>query len=128
MLNFDATPMGGINVGVNASIPGVCQTAAHLAGANEIAIVSVDVTYLSAIPSTLFMWPLVNQGGGGAAFAGSFAAGPITANAWGSLHNQAQVVLTPNVSYRFFAGVSAGVALPLNNFTCRGLVTIVKKP
>jgi hypothetical protein len=38
------------------------------------------------------------------------------------------VSLTKDEKYRFFAGIRSDATLTLSTFTCRGLVTIVKKP
>ena len=113
------------------SIPNVCQTAAYVAGANETAIFSTDVTYFGGnSASSIFMGPLYSVGGGAAQFlVSAYAVSPIAVSAWGSLHNQAAVALTAGATHRFFTGVRAdrdGVSL--GSFTCRGMVTIVRRP
>jgi len=112
------------------SIPGQCQTAGYLAGPNEIAILSTDINYSSAVSfSTIYMSQWFNTGSSYTQ-AGSYVMGTVTANAWGSLHNQAQLELKPGSTYKFVNGVSASSAtnVTLGNFTCRGLVMIFRKP
>ena len=129
VLNYDVTVSTApfVSVGPSTSIPAPCQTASYTAGENEIAIVSVDITYFSGITSSIFLAPLYAQGAGGAQFASSFVAAPLTMNSWGSLHGQAPITLTAGASYRFFTGVAANANVSFGSFTCRGMVTIVRK-
>jgi hypothetical protein len=114
---------------MSISTPGPCQTTDYLAGANETAIMSVDVTGLPSSDSTLWLAPMYTLNGGAAQFAVSFlTAGPLNTLAWGSLHNQAALNLTAGVTYRFKTGVRAESSVPMDQFSCRGLVTIVKRP
>jgi hypothetical protein len=110
--------------------PAACQTADYVAGANETALVSMDVTTLTESNDTLFMAPLFTVNGGARQFAVSFmTAGPINAFSHGSLHNQAMVQLTAGATYRFMTGVRSMFGnVPTTEFTCRGLVTIVRRP
>lgn len=110
--------------------PAVCQTPAYVAGANETAIVSMDVTTLTGSNDTLFLAPMFTVNGGARLFAVSFlAAGPLNAYSHGSLHNQAMIQLTAGASYRFMTGVRTMAGnVPTTEFTCRGLVTIVRRP
>jgi hypothetical protein len=56
------------------------------------------------------------------------AAGPLHSLEYGSLHNQTMIQLTAGSTYRFGAGVQtqSGNVTP-DEFSCRGLVTIVRK-
>lgn len=110
-------------------IPGICQTAEYTAGANETAIVSVDITYFSTGASHMYMKPYYGTATGGALSPVNFyAIATVFANTFGSLHNQMTLPLTKDEKYRFFAGIKSDAMLTLSTFTCRGLVTIVKKP
>jgi len=127
LLSYEGTSVPAISSAAT-TIPAPCQTAGYLAGANEIAIVSTDITYQSAGTSSVFMSQWYNTGSG-YTFLGTYAVGPLAMNAWGTLHNQAQLPLTPGTTYRFVTGISAGSAtsVTLSSFTCRGLVMIVRK-
>lgn len=128
VLSFEAAPL--VTVGPNLTTPGACQTAAYVADANEVAIVSLDVTtFTSAGTASLFLAPMMSQAGGGASFlVNNYAIGPITASVWGSLHSQATVNLNAGVSYRFVTGVRSDATLAMNTFVCRGIVQIAKRP
>jgi hypothetical protein len=109
--------------------PAACQTTPYVAGSNETAIVSVDVTTRTSDNDTVWLAPMFSVNGGGPRIGVSFvAAGPLHALEYGSLHNQAMIQLTAGATYRFMTGVRAGMTVPTLEFTCRGLVTIVKAP
>lgn len=106
-----------------------CQTTAYLAGVNETAIMSVDVTTFTEYNDTIWLAAMYSTNGGAPRFGVSFlTAGPLNAYAHGSLHNQAMVPLTAGTTYRFMTGVRSGSSVPTSEFTCRGLVTIVRRP
>jgi hypothetical protein len=112
------------------STPAACQTTPYVAGANETAIVSVDVTTFTQSFDSLFLAPMFSVNGGAPVFGVSFlTAGPLHSLEYGSLHNQAMIPLTAGSSYRFMTGVRTrlGNVTP-DEFSCRGLVTIVRRP
>lgn len=109
--------------------PAACQTPAYVAGANEVAIISIDVTTLTSNNDTLFLAPMYTLNGGAPRFAVSFVtAAPLHAMEYASLHNQAALQLTAGVTYRFLGSVRATSSVPTTEFNCRGLVTIARKP
>jgi hypothetical protein len=131
VLSYDAAV--GVTLTNAFAVLGSCMTVAHIAGANEIAILSLDVTAQTASGATqLHLRPFYSENGLGFTQAGSNAAGPVGANpTWGTLHSQAVIALTAGSSYRFASGLRSDVASPgitFSNLTCRGLATIVKKP
>ena len=121
---------GNLTLTTGVITPAACQTTPYLAGANETAIVSLDVTTLTPSNDTLFLAPMYTVNGGVTRFGVSFmTGGPLNAFAHGSLHNQAMIQLTAGASYRFMTGVRTALgSVTTNEFTCRGLVTIVRKP
>lgn len=109
--------------------PLACQTTNYVAGVNETAIMSIDVTTFTQYNDTIWLAPMYSTNGGAPKFGVSYlTAGPLNAYAHGSLHNQTMIQLTAGTTYRFMTAVRSGSSVPTNEFTCRGLVTIVRRP
>jgi hypothetical protein len=119
-----------LTITTSLSTPSVCMTAPYLAGPNETAILSMDVTTFTESFDTLFLAPMFSVNGSAAQFAVSFlVGGPLHSFEYGSLHSQAMVQLAAGATYRFMTGVrTANGNARATEFTCRGLATIVRRP
>jgi hypothetical protein len=110
------------------SSPNGCQSEPYIAGANESAIVSNDLTVLGSSTTFLYLAPMIKVNGGPAQFAVTYyAVGSLASNLYHSLHNQAVVTLTPGASYQFVTGVRTAQSTSTNDLICRGLITIVRR-
>jgi hypothetical protein len=129
VMAFEAS-VGTAPINTGIVTPAVCQTAAYVAGANEMALISIDsMIRTTGASNTQFLAPMVSQNGAAPTIAAAFlAAAAVPVNQYSSLHTQAAVLLTPGVSYRFAAGVRAAAMLTPAEFVCRGSVMIIKGP
>ena len=127
VLGFENTSAAMLTTSVTT--PAECQTTNYVAGANETAIVSIDVTTLTSANDTLWLAPMFTVNGGVPRYGVSFlAAGTLSSFSYATLHNQAMIQLTSGATYRFVTGVRTGSSIVPNEFTCRGLVTVVRRP
>lgn len=113
-----------------AATPAGCETGTHTAGANEIAILSGNVTLFNASTTgTLFYAPIYTVNGGGTTYAVSFfSIQTVPATMSATVHGQAAIALTEGAVYRFRTEVrSLGAAFTVGELVCRGLVTIAKQ-
>ena len=110
--------------------PAGCETGTHTAGANEIAILSGNVTLFNAsMTGTVFYAPIYTVNGGGTTYAVSFfSIQTVPATMSATVHGQAAIALTEGAIYRFRTEVrSLGAAFTVGELVCRGLVTIAKQ-
>jgi hypothetical protein len=112
------------------SSPAACRTTAYIAGTNETAIVSIDVTTFTQSFDTLLLAPMYTMNDNTLRFGVSFlTAGPLNSHEYGSLHNQAMIPLVAGSTYRFMTGVQTKNGnVAATEFSCRGLVTVVRRP
>ena len=126
MLSFEAAPFTTLNT--TAFQPAGCVSDLYVAGANEVAVISVDVTAKPTSTNSMYLSPMVSADGGAPVFLTRFfAVQQLSQNAFASLHTQAAVDLTEGVSYRFQAGLRADSAVTMTQFTCRGVVTVFRR-
>jgi hypothetical protein len=127
VLNYEASI--GTTIGAGTSTLMSCQTPSYVAGPNEVATFSLDVTYSPATATVISMAPLFWQNGALLFASNTFVVGSVSAGGWGSLHTQAPITLVDRATYRFLMGIktdAVGVGIP--SLTCRGMVTIFKRP
>jgi hypothetical protein len=126
VLNYESSSQVFLSPSVDTPVG--CSTAPYLAGANETAILSLDVTALGTSTTFLYLAPMFSVNGGGAQFGVSiYAVGPLGANVYNSLHSQAVIQLAPGVTYQFMTGVRSAQSTSTNDFICRGMATIVRR-
>ena len=117
-----------VNLSTSVIQPAACQTTSYVAGANEAAVMSMDLTVLSSTGTNLSLMPMFVRDALASAFAaGSFAMEQLPPNGWTSLHHQAMLALVAGSTYRFQTGVKTDTTVINPQFTCRGLVMIVEK-
>ena len=109
--------------------PAGCETSAHTAGPNEVAMISIDVTVLS--PDRFLhtnVAPFYTQGTQTLYPIQAYALQSIPVGNSGTIHHQAVVNLVEGATYRFKTDVrSPGGAYLASAVDCRGMVTIARK-
>lgn len=126
VLTFEAAPLTTLNTTV--SQPSGCVSDVYVAGANEVAIISLDVTARPTSTNSMYLSPMASADGGAPGFLTRFfAVQQLSTNAFASLHTQAALDLAEGVSYRFYSGLRADSAVAMSQFTCRGVVTVFRR-
>jgi Collagen triple helix repeat (20 copies) len=107
-------------------VPAACRTAAFQAGANQVALISMDAFYAPRPVVADYLYLAIGVGVNGANFQSVNAQYAIDsiANGAGHVSSVARVPLTAGVSYVFAPIVQSGTASANATATCHGLVTI----
>jgi hypothetical protein len=113
-----------------ATVPPGCETAPHTAGANEVAILTGNVTlFNAAMTGTVFYAPVYTVNGVGPNYpVNNFAIETSQQGTSATVPHQAVVTLAEGSTYRFRTEVrSQNVAFTVAELVCRGQVTIAKQ-
>ena len=113
-----------------ATTPAGCESAAHTAGAGEVAILTGNVTlFNAAMTGTVFFAPIYTVNGGGTNYpVNNFAIETAQQGTSATVPHQAVIQLVEGSTYRFRTEVrSQNVAFTVAELVCRGQVTIAKQ-
>ena len=129
MLGYDVH-LTAVTVPTTPFTPAGCETSSYVAGPNEVAIISINVTILS--PDRFLhtnVAPFYLQGTQTIYPVTSYALQSIPVGNSGTIHHQAVVNLVSGLTYRFKTDLrSPGGSYVASGVDCRGLVTIAKRP
>jgi hypothetical protein len=109
-------------------IPGNCTTAAHVAGPNEVAAISMSGAFVAGTVSNgaVFLAIAKYENGGTPTFVSAQYNIEGLADGIGSVSTFARLPLTPGVSYVFGAAFDGNDTVTNAGSSCHGLVIITK--
>jgi hypothetical protein len=129
-MKFESTNSNAFLGTAPSNLGGACATGTYVAGANEVATVSLDVmAFQSGPPNTLLLAPMAIVNGAPPQFLVSFlSAAALPTSQFVSMHSGTTVPLAAGSTYRFASGLRTAAVTSFSELNCRGVVTIFKRP